>query len=123
MRKGETATIPDKLFFRIGEVSELTSTEPYVLRYWETEFPMLAPEKSPSGQRLYRRKDIEMVFEIKRLLHEQGFTIEGARRQLSKGSDSASSQPHSTAQTTLDRSALLRIRHQLQEILSLLRRG
>jgi DNA-binding transcriptional MerR regulator len=74
--------IPDKLFFRIGEVSHLTHTKPYVLRYWETEFPMLKPSKSRTGHRLYRRQDVETIFEIKRLLYERGFTIEGARKHL-----------------------------------------
>ena len=75
-------SIPDKLYFRIGEVSDLAQTKPYVLRYWETEFPTLRPTKSASGHRLYRRQDVEMVFEIKRLLYEEGFTIEGARKCL-----------------------------------------
>src|SRR6266851_373236 len=77
----ETA-IPDKSLFRIGEVSRVTSTKPFVLRYWETEFPMLQPVKSPKGHRLYRREDIETVFTIKRLLYDEGFTIAGARRHL-----------------------------------------
>src|SRR6202045_5461196 len=77
----ETA-IPEKSLFRIGEVSRLTSTKPFVLRFWETEFPMLQPEKSPKGHRLYRRQDIETVFVIKRLLYDEGFTIAGARRHL-----------------------------------------
>ncbi|HEY4739172.1 MAG: MerR family transcriptional regulator [Candidatus Acidiferrales bacterium] len=71
-----------KSLFRIGEVSRLTETKAFVLRYWETEFPMLQPVKSPSGHRLYRREDIETVFEIKRLLYEEGFTIAGARKHL-----------------------------------------
>jgi len=73
---------PDKSMFRIGEVSRLTSTKPFVLRYWETEFPMLQPVKSPKGHRLYRREDIDTVFTIKRLLYDEGFTIAGARRHL-----------------------------------------
>jgi DNA-binding transcriptional MerR regulator len=77
----ETA-IPGKGLFRIGEVSRLTSTKPFVLRYWETEFPMLQPVKSPKGHRLYRREDIDTVFTIKRLLYDEGFTIAGARRHL-----------------------------------------
>lgn len=76
------AAIPDKSLFRIGEVSRLTATKAFVLRYWETEFPTLEPVKSPSGHRLYRREDIETVFEIKRLLYEEGFTIAGARKHL-----------------------------------------
>src|SRR5579862_10035993 len=75
-------TIPDKSLFRIGEVSRVTSTKPFVLRYWETEFPMLQPVKSPKGHRLYRREDVDMVFVIKRLLYDEGFTIAGARRHL-----------------------------------------
>ena len=75
-------THEEKSLFRIGEVSRLTATKTFVLRYWETEFPMLEPVKSPSGHRLYRREDIETVFEIKRLLYEEGFTIAGARKYL-----------------------------------------
>ena len=77
-----TPEIPDKLFFRIGEVARLTSLKPYVLRYWETEFSMLRPKKSSSGQRLYRRKDVETVFSIRSLLRERKFTIAGARAEL-----------------------------------------
>jgi DNA-binding transcriptional MerR regulator len=78
----EPANDAEKSLFRIGEVSRLTATKTFVLRYWETEFPMLEPVKSPSGHRLYRREDIETVFEIKRLLYEEGFTIAGARKYL-----------------------------------------
>lgn len=74
--------IPDKLYFRIGEVSGILGVEPYVLRYWETEFPQLAPKKSGTGHRLYRRKDVELLLLIKRLLYEKRFTIEGARQNL-----------------------------------------
>ncbi|HEV3218305.1 MAG TPA: MerR family transcriptional regulator [Candidatus Acidoferrales bacterium] len=74
--------LPDKSFFRIGEVSRLTATKTFVLRYWETEFPMLQPVKSPSGHRLYRREDVQTVMEIRRLLYDEGFTIAGARRHL-----------------------------------------
>src|SRR6201996_5396342 len=74
--------IPDKLYFRIGEVSRLAGIKPYVLRFWESEFRGLGPKKSGTGHRLYRRKDVEMVLEIKRLLYEKRFTIEGARKFL-----------------------------------------
>ena len=74
--------IPDKLYFRIGEVSRLTGVKPSVLRFWETEFPQLNPKKSGTNQRLYRRRDIETVLEIRRLLWEKRFTIEGARAEL-----------------------------------------
>ena len=72
-------------FFRIGEVCRLTDTKPFVLRYWETEFPMLQPVKSPKGHRLYRHEDVETVRHIKHLLYDEGFTIAGARRHLSEG--------------------------------------
>ena len=75
--------IPDKLFFRISEVAKLAGVEPYVLRFWESEFTILTPEKNRGGWRVYRRKDVERILEIKRLLYEEGYTIEGARRKLS----------------------------------------
>src|SRR6476661_8804827 len=74
--------IPDKLYFRIGEVARLGGIKPYVLRFWETEFPALDPKKSGTGHRLYRRKDVQLVLEIKRLLYEKRYTIEGARKFL-----------------------------------------
>src|SRR3990170_2920542 len=82
---GNGNSVFDKDLYRIGEVSRLTETKAFVLRYWETEFPMLQPVKAPSGHRLYRREDIETVLEIKRLLYEEGFTIAGARKHLSAG--------------------------------------
>ena len=69
--------IPEKLYFRIGEVSRLTKTPEYVLRFWETQFPMFKPKKGSTGQRMFRRKEVEMVLEIRQLLYQQGFTIEG----------------------------------------------
>jgi DNA-binding transcriptional MerR regulator len=77
-----TPEIPDKLYFKIGEVSELLGVEPYVLRYWETEFSILSPKKSGTGHRLYRRKDVELLLRIKHLLYEKRYTIEGARQTL-----------------------------------------
>ena len=74
--------IPNRLFFRIGDVAELTGVEPYVLRYWETEFSALAPKKGSNKQRQYRRKDVQTVLEIKRLLWDEGYTIAGARKAL-----------------------------------------
>jgi DNA-binding transcriptional MerR regulator len=79
---GPAQEIPDKLYFRIGEVARLAGIKPYVLRFWETEFGGLGPRKSGAGHRLYRRKDVELVLEIKRLLYEKRFTIEGARKYL-----------------------------------------
>jgi DNA-binding transcriptional MerR regulator len=74
--------IPDKLYFRIGEVARLAGIKPYVLRFWETEFPALGPRKSGTGHRLYRRKDVELVLEIKGLLYDKRYTIEGARKSM-----------------------------------------
>src|SRR5580698_5906856 len=76
------SVIPDKLYFRIGEVAKLCKVEAYVLPFWESEFPQLKPNKSGTGQRLYRKRDVEMALHIKRLLHEEGYTIAGARQLL-----------------------------------------
>ena len=81
-----TEVLPDKLYFRIGEVAELVGVEPHVLRYWETEFRM-RPHRSSSGQRLYRKRDIERFLRVRRLLHSEGFTIAGARKVLSQKED------------------------------------
>src|SRR6201993_3423105 len=78
----DSPDIPYKMYFKIGEVSDLLGVEPYVLRYWETEFPVLSPKKSGTGHRLYRRKDVELLLRIKHLLYEKRFTIEGARQTL-----------------------------------------
>jgi DNA-binding transcriptional MerR regulator len=80
--KTAEVVIPEKLYFRIGEVAELCQLPAYVLRFWETEFPQLKPVKSSTGQRMYRHKDVESVLHIKKLLYEEGFTIAGARQQL-----------------------------------------
>jgi DNA-binding transcriptional MerR regulator len=74
--------IPDKQYFKIGEVAEIAGVEPYVLRYWETEFKAIRPEKTRSNQRLYRRRDVETVLQIKKLLYDEGFRIDGAKRRL-----------------------------------------
>ena len=74
--------IPEKIYFRIGEVSELAKLPTYVLRFWETEFPQLRPTKSSTGQRMYRRRDVEFVMQIRKLLYADGFTIAGARERL-----------------------------------------
>jgi len=76
----------EKLFYKIGDVSRLTGLEPYVLRYWETEFPMLKPRKNRGGQRVYLRKDIDLILKIKQMLHREGYTIVGAKKRL-RGED------------------------------------
>ena len=113
--------IPDKLYFRIGEVSELTRTKAFVLRYWETEFSSLRPVKSKSGHRLYRRKDEELIFQIRRLLYEKGFTIEGARRHLASAGKTTAEQTH-LFQSTLDVTELKAIRQELRSVLTILSR-
>ncbi len=118
------APIPDKLYFRIGEVSRLSGVKPHVLRYWETEFPAIAPKKSGSGHRLYRRKDVELILEIKRLLYEERFTIEGARRFLSQKSRAKAPAQAPAKQETLfgaDPDLVETIRSELREILEMLR--
>ena len=115
--KGEDS-IPDKLYFRIGEVSELVGVEPHVLRYWETEFRM-RPHRSSSGQRLYRKRDIGRFLRIQKLLHSEGFTIAGARKVL-KGSESIS-RTTEAVEIDVDKlvSAASRIKHLRSEIASL----
>jgi DNA-binding transcriptional MerR regulator len=136
--------IPNKLFFKIGEVCEITDTQPYVLRYWESEFPALAPAKNSSGQRIYRRRDIETVLRIKQLLYDEGFTIAGAKKRLEAemagrvetplpagaAAPGASATPAPSGTPELadpggsDRVAALRqVREQLREILTLLERN
>ena len=124
--------IPNKLFFKIGEVCEITDTQPYVLRYWESEFPALAPAKNSSGQRIYRRRDIETILRIKQLLYEEGFTIAGAKKRLEAELTGKVETPSSMAATApasdgdeegTSRAALKEIRHALREILTLLDRN
>ena len=101
--------IPDKLYFRIGEVARLAAIKPYVLRFWETEFPALDPKKSGTGHRLYRRKEVQLVLEIKRLLYEKRYTIEGARKFLdgrSKNGDAAAPVPAGVSKRSPGKPAL-----------------
>ena len=124
----ETPSIPDKLYFKIGEVSQLVSVEPYVLRYWESEFPGLSPRKSNTGQRMFRRKDVEMLLNIKQLLYEKKFTIEGARKALKSGKVETVAEPEappvrsevSQAELFPSTNPLPGIREELADILKLL---
>jgi DNA-binding transcriptional MerR regulator len=122
--------IPNKLFFKIGEVCEITDTQPYVLRYWESEFPALAPAKNSSGQRIYRRKDIETVLRIKQLLYEEGFTIAGAKKRLESEMSGRGTTPQEQGgpksrpgEDDRTREVLLEVKDQLREMLTLLDRG
>ena len=111
--------IPDKLYFRIGEVATLCHLPAYVLRFWESEFPQLKPVKSGTGQRMYRRRDVENVLRIKQLLYEQGFTIAGARQQLRAENKSDKSQA-AIPFPSHPKSELQTIRQGLREILGML---
>jgi len=123
--------IPNKLFFKIGEVCEITDTQPYVLRYWESEFPALAPAKNSSGQRIYRRRDIETVMRIKELLYEEGFTIAGAKKRLEAElsgkavtpSNPTTAAPSAESGEDRGREMLREVREGLREILTLLERN
>jgi DNA-binding transcriptional MerR regulator len=133
--------IPNKLFFKIGEVCEITDTQPYVLRYWESEFAALAPAKNSSGQRIYRRKDIETVLRIKQLLYEEGFTIAGAKKRLEQELGGRGSTPQAMAslpetevasvesdedvvqQVKAMRDVMLEVRDELRGMLTLLEKG
>lgn len=139
--------IPEKLFFKIGEVCELAGVQAHVLRYWESEFPMLAPQKNRAGQRVYRRRDVEMALRIKELLYEDQYTIAGAKKRLTtelrgggklkivatEQTESYEEIPEATlkkalvgfsaegkARTEEDRKALRRLASELRELLSLL---
>ena len=112
--------IPDKLFFRIGEVSTMLGLEPYVLRYWETEFPSLSPKKSGTGHRLYRRKDVELLLQIKHLLYEKRFTIDGARQHLQAEGKSAQ-KDIKQEQQALFADPLPEIRRELSDILKMMK--
>jgi DNA-binding transcriptional MerR regulator len=131
----DSPDIPDRLYFKIGDVARICAVEPYVLRFWETQFPQLKPNKSGTGQRLYRRREVELALEIKRLVHGEGYTLSGARQALevnhrrvearpaavpesslksSPESNQAARRPDSLSATVGD------VRSELREILSLL---
>jgi DNA-binding transcriptional MerR regulator len=113
-------TLPDKLFFKIGEVAEIVGVKPHVLRYWETEFKALKPMKTRGAHRVYRRKDVEFAMHIRRLVHDQGFTILGARkklRDLGRHKRSSESDPGAAREAGL-RAELLALRKQLVALLS-----
>jgi len=129
---------PEKLYYKIGEVCEIVGVEPYVLRYWESVFPNLSPPKSKGGQRTYRPKDIELLLQIRRLLYDEGFTIAGARKKLSKGAEGKVAEAARAAKRDQGRRAkaeqdagkapnaeqgLKQVRKELENILTLLERG
>jgi DNA-binding transcriptional MerR regulator len=112
--------IPDKLYFRIGDVAELCGVETYVLRFWETEFPQLKPNKSGTGQRLYRKREVEFALRLKQLLHEQGYTIAGARLALKSEQKAPPQSEMPFARGRAERAKLDRVRQEARELLALL---
>ena len=112
--------LPDKIYFKIGEVSEIVGVEPYVLRYWETEFELLKPSKAPSRLRLYKKGDVELLLDIKRLLYSEGFTIEGARKKLKENKKEEKKQLKLPLSDLKYRNALVRIKKDLESLRKLL---
>src|SRR5438445_12029265 len=109
--------VPDKLYFKIGEVARLVGVKPYVLRYWESEFSVLRPGKTRSRHRLYRRKDVETLLEIRRLLYAEGYTIAGAKRRLREGARSAGS-----PRVRAEGATLAEVRQELTDLCRMLER-
>lgn len=117
----DSVVVPDRLYFRIGEVSELSGLPSYVLRFWESEFPQLKPSKGSTGQRMYRRRDVEFVLKIKKLLYDDGYTIAGAREKLKAETRPGRAQnglPFPVAGARLDQLRL--VRQELSDLLGLL---
>lgn len=122
-----TSSIPDRLYFKIGDVARICGVETYVLRFWETQFPQLKPNKSGTGQRLYRRREVELALEIKRLVHEQGYTLSGARQALEvvhRRPEPQPAPPEKALEDGPQREAVLatvgRVRAELREIVAML---
>jgi len=107
--------IPDKLYFKIGEVSDIAGVEPYILRYWESEFKLVKPYRTKSNQRLYRKKDVELILKIKKMLYEQKFTIAGAKKKLKEKSSPEKQLPLNFSQIKYV-TALQEVRDELKEI-------
>lgn len=101
----------EKLFYKIGEVSRITGLEPYVLRFWETEFPLLRPRKSGGNQRVYTQQEIDLVFQIKKVLYQEGMTIAGAKKRLARPSK---------PEPPLAQEALFKVKKALEEVLHIL---
>jgi DNA-binding transcriptional MerR regulator len=116
------ASIPDKLFFRIGEVAELTGVPPYVLRYWESEFRLLRPRKNRAGQRVYRKHEVQLVLRIKHLLYEERLTLEGAKKRLQQEARGRAQQLELPGPDPQTRELLRDIRSRLEGMRQVLRR-
>ena len=112
--------LPDKIYFKIGEVSEIVGVEAYVLRYWETEFELLKPSKAPSRHRLYKKKDVQLLLDIKRLLYSEGFTIEGARKRLKESRKEEKDQLKLPLADQKYKNALVKLKRDIQSLRKLL---
>jgi DNA-binding transcriptional MerR regulator len=116
--------LPDKLYFKIGEVAKIVGVKPYVLRYWETEFPVIRPGKTGTKHRLYRRRDVESLLEIKRLLHQERYTIEGAKKRLKSSGKRAKAETRDQMALPLGertyRQALVRVKKELEQLQKML---
>lgn len=129
-RGAGSPVIPDRLYFKIGDVAQICGVETYVLRFWETQFPQLKPNKSGTGQRLYRKREVELALDIKRLVHAEGYTIAGARQALDGGNRRGTLQPSLAAapaavatlghRSETERAAISRLKSELREIAAML---
>ena len=115
-----TPVLPEKIYFKIGEVSDIVGVEPYVLRYWETEFDLLKPSKAPSKHRLYKKRDVELLLDIKRLLYTEGFTIEGARKKLREVKKEEKDQLKLPLADQKYKSALIKVKKDLETLRKLI---
>jgi DNA-binding transcriptional MerR regulator len=113
-------SIPDKLYFKIGEVKKITGVEPHVLRYWESEFKIIRPQRASSKQRLYRRVDVENILTIKKLLYEDGYTVPGARKHLTEKKDEQKNSPKPEVPRLKARSMLAELKSDLQQMKEML---
>jgi len=120
MEKKIDFSIPEKLYYKIGEVSQITGVEPYILRYWESEFKIITPIRTNSKQRLYRKRDLELILEIKKLLYEEKFTIAGAKKKLQKMKARREEQLKLEFPEKKYRDALLQVREELENLHGLL---
>jgi DNA-binding transcriptional MerR regulator len=116
----KTITIPDKLYFKIGEVAKMADVPTHVLRYWESEFTGICPKRANSKQRLYRRQDVELILQIKTLLHQQGYTIAGARKLLESGQTPAQAVTDTKPVSSKVSNTLQIIKQELKELQHLL---
>jgi len=122
MVKSIDPSIPEKLYYKIGEVSQITGVEPYVLRYWESEFKIVTPLRTNSKQRLYRKRDLELILEIKKLLYEEKFTIAGAKKKMRRMKGQQENQLKLEVPENKYRDALMGVREELEKLYGVLRK-